>query len=102
MNWNFERRIGLHPAAFDDDGQMYVDTRFGDFPHWLPTKRWQRSEQLFTGWMLLSYRKPVTASSARDSFPAATSPTRIHARSGWLARIDRASGSPSTSVVHSM
>src|SRR5438445_7522517 len=50
VNWNFERRIGLHPAGFDADGQMYVDTRFG--------------------WMLLSYRKSTTASSALDSFPA--------------------------------
>src|SRR5437867_9041337 len=24
VNWNFERRIGLHPAGFDRDGQMYV------------------------------------------------------------------------------
>ena len=71
VNWNFERRIGLHPAGFDADGQMFVDTRFGDFPHWLPTKPGQRSDELFTGWMLLSYRKPVTASSAGDSFPAA-------------------------------
>src|SRR2546422_9799582 len=68
VNWNFERRIGLHPAGFDADGQMYVDTRFGDFPHWLPTKSGQSSDELFTGWMLLSYRKPVTASSMRDSF----------------------------------
>jgi xylan 1,4-beta-xylosidase len=69
VNWNFERRIGMHPAGFDADGQMYADTRFGDFPHWLPTRRWQSSDELFTGWMLLSYRKSVTASSARDSFP---------------------------------
>jgi len=70
VNWNFERRIGLHPAGFDADSQLYADTRFGDFPHFLPTKRWQRSDELFTGWMLLSYRRAVTASSARDSFPA--------------------------------
>jgi hypothetical protein len=70
VNWNFERRIGMHPAGFDADSQMYADTRFGDFPHWLPTKKWQRSDELFTGWMLLSYRKAVTVSSARDSFPA--------------------------------
>lgn len=67
VNWNFERRIGLHPAGFDGDGQMYVDTRFGDFPHWLPTRAWRTSDELFTGWMLLSYHKPTTASSARDS-----------------------------------
>ncbi|HJQ21012.1 MAG TPA: discoidin domain-containing protein [Gemmatimonadaceae bacterium] len=63
VNWNFERRIGLWPAGFDADGEMYVDTRFGDFPHYLPTGKWKSSDELFTGWMLLSYRKPATASS---------------------------------------
>jgi hypothetical protein len=84
VNWNFERRIGLHPAGFDADGQMYVDTRFGDFPHWLPTRTWQRSDELFTGWMLLSYRKPVTASSARDSFPV-TNIADENPRTFWVA-----------------
>jgi hypothetical protein len=69
VNWNFERRIGLHPAGFDADGEMFVDTRFGDFPHWLPTRANQTSEDLFTGWMLLSYRKPATATSTlRQTF----------------------------------
>jgi hypothetical protein len=49
---------------------MHADTRFGDFPHWLPTKTWARSDELFTGWMLLSYRKTASASSTRDGFPA--------------------------------
>jgi xylan 1,4-beta-xylosidase len=88
VNWNFERRIGLHPAGFDADGQVYVDTRFGDFPHWLPNKKWQRSDDLFTGWMLLSYRKPVTASSARDSFPASTI-TDENPRTFWVADRNR-------------
>jgi xylan 1,4-beta-xylosidase len=85
VNWNFERRIGLHPAGFDADGQMWVDTRFGDFPHYLPTKRAQSSDELFTGWMLLSYRKPVTASSARDSFPA-SNVTDENPQTFWVAR----------------
>ena len=85
VNWNFERRIGLWPAGFDADGQMYVDTRFGDFPHRMPAFKWERSGDLFTGWMLLSYRKPVTASSARDSFPASTV-TDENPRSYWVAR----------------
>jgi len=62
-NWNFERRIALFPAAFSADGQMSVDTRFADFPHYMPTAKVTDPERLFTGWMLLSYRKPVTASS---------------------------------------
>ena len=88
VNWNFERRIGLHPAGFDADGQMYVDTRFGDFPHWLPTKRWRSSDELFTGWMLLSYRRKVSASSVLDSFP----PERVtdeNPRTYWVARTNR-------------
>ena len=84
VNWNFERRIGLHPAGFDGDGQLYVDTRFGDFPHRLPTKTWRSSEELFTGWMLLSYRKPTTSSSARDSFPAMHL-TDENPRTFWVA-----------------
>ena len=67
VNWNFERRIALFPAAFSGDGQMSVNTRFADFPHYMPTEKFVDPESLFTGWMLLSYRKPVVASSARDS-----------------------------------
>jgi xylan 1,4-beta-xylosidase len=85
VNWNFERRIGLYPAGFDADGQMYVDTRFGDFPHWLPTRANQSSEELFTGWMLLSYRKSVTASSTRDSFPAGNVADE-NPRTFWVAK----------------
>ena len=88
VNWNFERRIGLHPAGFDSDGQMYVDTRFGDFPHWLPTKAVRKSDELFTGWMLLCYRKPVTASSTLDSFPA-VNVTDENPRTFWVARQNR-------------
>jgi xylan 1,4-beta-xylosidase len=88
VNWNFERRIGLHPAGFDEGGQMYVDTRFGDFPHWLPTKTVRKSDELFTGWMLLSYRKGVTASSARDSFPAGKIADE-NPRTFWVAGVNR-------------
>jgi xylan 1,4-beta-xylosidase len=88
VNWNFERRIGLHPAGFDADGQLYVDTRFGDFPHWLPTKSGQTSADLFTGWMLLSYRKTASASSALDSFPV-SSVTDEDPRTFWVARTNR-------------
>jgi xylan 1,4-beta-xylosidase len=88
VNWNFERRIGLHPAGFDADGQMFVDTRFGDFPHWLPTKADQSREELFTGWMLLSYRKTVSASSTRDTFPA-RNVTDENPRTFWVAGQNR-------------
>ena len=89
VNWNFERRIGLHPATFDADGDFHVDTRFGDFPHWLPTSSRKRgTAETFTGWMLLSYRKTATASSARDSFPASTV-TDENPRTFWVAGANR-------------
>lgn len=88
VNWNFERRIGLHPAGFDADGQMYVDTRFGDFPHWLPTKRWSTSDETFTGWMLLSYAKRAVASSSRDTFHVARVVDE-NPRTFWVAEQNR-------------
>ena len=88
VNWNFERRIAMFPAGFDADGQMFASTRFGDFPHYAPTRRWTRPEELFTGWMLLSYRKPATASSVRDTFPA-TKVTDENPRSFWVAAANR-------------
>ena len=88
VNWNFERRIGLFPAGFDGDGQMWVNTRFADFPHWLPTKRTTSRDELFTGWMLLSYQRAVEASSTRDSFPARNI-TDENPRTFWVADQNR-------------
>ncbi|HEU4747423.1 MAG TPA: discoidin domain-containing protein, partial [Gemmatimonadaceae bacterium] len=64
--------------------QMFADTRFGDFPHYLPTKKWENPSELFTGWMLLSYRKPVMVSSALDTFPARNI-TDENPRTFWVA-----------------
>jgi len=83
-NWTFERRIGLWPAAFEADGQMHVSTRFGDFPHYVPRGRVTDPEALFTGWMLLSYRKPVVASGTVAGHPASDA-TDENPRSFWLS-----------------
>ena len=58
---NWERRICLYPAFFDEDGIMYCDNEYGDYPHYAPSQKGKKGA--FTGWMLLSYDKPVTASS---------------------------------------
>jgi hypothetical protein len=84
VNWNFERRIAMFPAGFDADGQMYSDTRFGDFPHYLPDKKWTRSDELFTGWMLLSYQKPCMASSVKENF-SPSGVTDENPRTFWVA-----------------
>ncbi len=88
INWTFERRIAMFPAGFDRDGQMFADTRFGDSPHYLPTRRWNDPDELFTGWMLLSYRKVATASSTRDTFPA-SNVTDENRKSFWVADRNR-------------
>jgi len=85
VNWKFERRIVLNPAGFDSAGHLYASTRFGDFPHYVPTRRWTDPAELFTGWMLLSYGKPAVASSVRDTF-AARRVTDENPRTFWVAR----------------
>lgn len=85
VNWPFERRIDMFPAGFNMDGDMYANTRFGDLPHYLPTKKWESSDELFTGWMLLSYKKPATASSVRDTFAVARI-TDENPRTFWVAQ----------------
>jgi hypothetical protein len=61
LNVGWERRIVMYPVFFDDDDLMYSNTSFGDYPHYAPAL--PRIAGQFTGWMLLSYKKPVRASS---------------------------------------
>jgi len=65
VNFKFERRLGMYPAGFEEDnGQMYVNTAYGDYPHYLPDTEVENHKERFTGWMLLSYKKPVTTNSS--------------------------------------
>lgn len=60
----FERRVGLFPAFFDREGQLHCNTAFGDYPSFMPDHKMNfEKESTFRGWMLLSYHKPVSASS---------------------------------------
>jgi len=66
----FERRIGLFPAAFDKDGVLRVFTAFGDYPTIMPDRKIDfEKENLFRGWMLLSFKKNAEASSSIEKFP---------------------------------
>lgn len=68
----WERRLGLFPAGFDRDGELYCNQNFADYPHRIPQERFCAAEQQ-PEWMLLSYRKPVWASScAEGSAPELT------------------------------
>jgi hypothetical protein len=66
----FERRLGLFPAAFDEDGVLRTFTAFGDYPFIVPDRKVDFDEEsTFKGWMLLSYGKNADASSVMDGFP---------------------------------
>lgn len=77
FNWGMERRIVLHPAGFDSSGDMFCDTRFGDWPHTLDGK--------FRGWMLLSHGKPLTASSTLEKEHPASHASDESLRTFWAA-----------------
>ena len=85
----FERRLGLFPVFFDEQGIMYSPTRFGDYPMILPDKKISGYEEIFPGWMLLSYGSKIQVSSSVDSLPPANI-TDEDIRSYWAA----ASGNP--------
>ena len=89
LKYKFERRIGLYPVAFDKDGTMYSSTAFGDYPNWAEPMDIKNPEDRFTGWMLLSYGKPVEVSST-DSIHVASNLTDESMRTYWAAR----SGNP--------
>ncbi|MBW9110351.1 family 43 glycosylhydrolase [Microbacterium ureisolvens] len=63
VNADFERRIGLFPAGFDDDGVLFCNQNFADFPMSIPDRAFDPWTEASPGWMLLSYRAEATASS---------------------------------------
>ncbi len=66
INHNFERRIGLWPAGYDEDGQLFCNQNYGDFPRRVVSDKidpWEDPE-----WMLLSYKKKIEASSTYEGY----------------------------------
>ncbi len=82
VNFKYERRIGMFPTFFDKDGVMYADTSFGDYPHFAPSLAEKKGA--FTGWMLLSYKKPVTASSVGEFSPQNVTDENV--KTYWVAK----------------
>lgn len=63
-NHRFERRVGLWPAGFDSDGELFCNQRYGDWPMVVEDGKmdpWRNPQ-----WYLLSYGKIVTASSYQE------------------------------------
>lgn len=65
----FERRLGLWPTGFDNDGTMWCNTAYGDYPTYLPSAA-ERKTALQPKWMLLNYKTPVQVSSTLGGYNA--------------------------------
>ena len=64
VNDLFERRVGLWPAGFDADGELFCNQRYGDWP--LDVSGLEQDPWRDPKWMLLSSGKSVEASSYRE------------------------------------
>ena len=61
-NAQWERRLCMFPTYFDDEGLMYSNTAYGDYPRFSPDHPTRAGQHC--GWMLLSYKGRVTVSSS--------------------------------------
>jgi len=66
---NFERRLGIWPAGFDKEGNMWCNTAFGDYPTYLPAEK-LKQKSYRPDWYMLNYKKPVQVSSTFGGFHA--------------------------------
>jgi xylan 1,4-beta-xylosidase len=87
----FERRIAVWPTGFDKDDQMWCNTTFGDYPHYIPGPGFNGTDYgkegkstYFTGWMLLNYNKPVQVSSTLGGYHANNAVDEL-AKTYWSA-----------------
>ncbi|MDR5589088.1 family 43 glycosylhydrolase [Christiangramia sediminicola] len=62
-NSHWERRLCMFPTYFDEDGLMYSNTSYGDYPRYAPSHPTKAGEH--NGWMLLSYKGKVKVSSSK-------------------------------------
>jgi xylan 1,4-beta-xylosidase len=81
----FERRLGLYPVFIDKEGLLYAVTKYGDFPLIIPDNKIESFDEIFPGWMLLSYKKKVEVSSSVDSL-LPENMTDENIRTYWSAR----------------
>ena len=75
-NDDMERRLGLWKAGFDEEGELYCDQRYGDWPIRLDAPAFSKPD-----WMLLSYGKPTAVSSGEG----AENVTDENCRTWWRA-----------------
>jgi beta-xylosidase len=82
-NSHWERRLCMFPAYFDEDGLIYSNTHFGDYPRYAPNHPTKAGQHC--GWMLLSYKGKTTVSSSKLQISKSTrqQPCFIRNQSIW-------------------
>lgn len=70
-NSRWERRLCMFPTYFDEEGLMYSNTHYGDYPRYAPNHPTKAGQH--NGWMLLSYKGQTTVSSSKEQIRKSTS-----------------------------
>ncbi|KRF21821.1 family 43 glycosylhydrolase [Phycicoccus sp. Soil803] len=84
MNHPFERRVGIFPAGFDNDGVLFCNQSFADYPMVVPDRKFDPWTEASPRWMLLSFRADATASSSLEGHGPKLA-VNEDARSWWVA-----------------
>lgn len=61
-NAQWERRLCMFPTYFDNEGLMYSNSAYGDYPRFAPSHPTKAGQH--NGWMLLSHKGNATVSSS--------------------------------------
>jgi xylan 1,4-beta-xylosidase len=64
INHSFERRVIMAPAAFDEHGQLVVNTELADYPTYVPHLDVDHYNNPHPAWNLVSYDAQASASSS--------------------------------------
>ncbi len=84
-NHDFERRVGIWPAGIDQDGEMFCNQRYGDWP--MNIEKLRKDPWADPEWMLLSAGRPVRASSETEGHPACCA-SEENVQTWWQAASD--------------
>ena len=64
VNHQFERRVGIWPAGFDKDGELFCNQNYGDWP--IAVEEGKNDPWKEPQWYLLNYAKPASCSSHKE------------------------------------
>jgi hypothetical protein len=84
VNERFERRLGLFPCDFDDDGILYCNQNFADYPFSIPEGKRHNTNMVEPDLMLLSYKASATASTSQKGYEPEKG-TDENIRTWWAA-----------------